>query len=625
MINNKISLLYKLLVAIYLIGGCAAVFVSFVYNFNRESVGFALLIGTLLSYVISRHTKISGTEFKLQQRYFKVTSFLFVLMFIFTLFVVAYSLKNYFLPIEFFIIVTIMALIIMIQILFFKLSKYVQYIILLEIFIFSITLSSSFNFIFPGPIGNDAYYHINFIESIIDQGNINSYIGNYVNYPIFHLFYAEFINITGLNEIKITQVFLAIYQIIFFCFLFLLTKKIFNDKIALISVLLFSITPYIVQPQFLFYPMAFTFTIFLLSLYLLNNISRNKVFLILFLISFVLLTFAHPLSPFFLLFIVLLFYGISKVGEYLTKSSSKIQYITGAGLLFMLVLMILWWMQPVGSGDLFSNFIISLEKAFLTVDTVNVEQVTLSQRYNSADVFLYDLGFVSIIFFAVLGSFYGIKKIINNKEFKFDERVIYLIITLIIIPIPYLMAIIYPGSLPDRWFVFISIFLSISASVGIITLFNFVNSNKLKLIPLVLIIFLIFFNITSPIVNQNTHIYSEDMSTRHALTSSEINAVSFITSNYNNISQLKGNSLFISFTGQNLTYRNYLDPTRPEIYTKGVLVVRDYDLKNGFTVPASGAGQIVRVKVPNQDFFNFLASSNEIYNNGPLEMYINSS
>lgn len=622
--KNRLSLIYILLFSVYILGGCTAIILSYVYHFNRESIGVVILICPLIALAFSRKSNINkyginNSINKFKPHVFKIFLILFVLLSVISLIIAVISQKNYYLPVEFFIFIALTACLILVQIMSFNnLTKIQIYLILLEIFTFSSLIAYAFLFLFPGPIGFDSSYHIAFINNILNSGNIN-YSGNYSNYPLFHLLFASLVLITGIINFKIIQLILAIIQIFFFIFIFILTNKFFNEKIALISVLILSIIPYTIVPHYSYYPTAFSLTIFLMALYLFYELFKGSKFVILFLLSFVTLIFSHPLAPLYFLVISLLIVSASKSIN-LTK-----KYISIGGIILMTILMLTWWMKSTPfQTDLFSTFIISLQNAFTSVDYSDVGRATLSQFYSFKDILLYDLGFVMLIGFSIFGSFYAINNFFKNDNIsKIDEKIIILIITLILIPIPYVMAILFPQSLPDRWFPFIGIFLSISASIGIYILFEKSLTSKIPYILLILIIFTtIFFNISSPIVNPNSHIYSEDLSSRNALTTSELNALQF--TNLYGINNTKANSILISLFTYTNSSANYIDPSRPETYSKGLLVIRSYDIKNGFTIPLFGAkGQLAEVIPPTNNFSSFLNNSDQIYNNGNLTMYYN--
>lgn len=612
--KSRLYLFYLIIFSVYLIGGFSAIIFSYVYNFNRESVGFVILFCPLIALFISRkEPTIPKINFK--PHIFKILSIMFIITTFIALLISLNSQKMYYLPLEFFIVISIIASVIVIQITSFsKLTKNQVYSILLEIFIFSTLISYTFLFLFAGPYGNDSSYHLAFIKNILTAGNIN-YWGNYSNYPIFHLLFASLIFITGITSFKIIQLILAITQILFFIFLFILCNKLFNEKVALLSVLLISIIPYIIVPHYSYYPTAFDLTIFLMALYLFLDLFKGSKVVILFLLSFVTLIFSHPLGPLFFIIISLLLITTSKSFKG-TKS-----YISITGICLMIVMMLAWWMKPtIFQDDLLSIFILSIKNALITVDYTNVGRATLSQFYSFKDIFLFDLGFVMLIGFSIFGSFYGVKKFLKMEVgSKIDERIIIFIITLILIPIPYVMAIVYPQSLPDRWFPFISIFLSISAGFGIYILFKKSLTSKIKHFFLIFIVITtVFFSVTSPIANPNSHIYSEQLSGRSALTYSELSATEFMSLN-GPINNTKCNSIFLASSNE-----KHINPLEYKTYSKGLLVIRDYDLNRGFTIPLFGAkGLLLEVITPNKKFLNFLNNSNQVYNNGNLKMYYN--
>ena len=45
--ENKLHIFYLILFALYLIGGCIAIILSQVYNFHREGIGVAILLGAI--------------------------------------------------------------------------------------------------------------------------------------------------------------------------------------------------------------------------------------------------------------------------------------------------------------------------------------------------------------------------------------------------------------------------------------------------------------------------------------------------------------------------------------------------------------------------------------------------
>lgn len=625
------DLLYYFLLIIYIIGGITAIVISFKFNFNREDIGFAMLIGALLVFFITKNKDKLSTNLK--PRLFKVLSLIFIILAVLSIFVSVYSQKNYYLPIEYFILIALTGSVVMIQILYPKnLSETQKYVILTQIFILSAIVSASFLFLFPGPIGDDSSFHVTFINYILNSGHTD-FIGGFANYqyssyPVYHLFYVLLIKITGINDIKIIQFILALIQILFLSFIYLLVDKFFKEKIALLSVLLISFFPYIVQSQFNFFPSSFSVIFFILGLYLTFN-SLTKEFALLYIISFIIINFSHPFTPMFFIVISLLILVIYKLLNdklKLNKFNLSINAI-----ILMVILMLIWWMKPTTNIDLFTRFIDTINEALGSVSPSNASHATTTTAYSFQNLFLYDLGLVLLIMLAIFGSMYSIKylkkhsnlkSLIMGTSLKVDQGIILLIITLLVIPIPYVLTIVYPNSLPERWFPFIGIFIGISGAVGLYTLKNSsLFSNKLKYVPILLMFFILFFSITTPMINPNAQIYSEKLANRAALTTSEIYSVDFVNSNYN-FKDIRGNSRYLDLIiNQDINENSYINPEDSSTYSGNLIVVRNYDFKKGFTIPFYN-GNSFKNFYPTKEFSEYLEKSNEIYNNGDLSMHI---
>lgn len=178
---------------------------------------------------------------------------------------------------------------------------------------------------------------------------------------------------------------------------------------------------------------------------------------------------------------------------------------------------------------------------------------------------------------------------------------------------------IYPQSLPARWFPYIEIFASLFAGFSIYIIFNNLSKSKYKYILILLTSVLIFFLVSNPVINPNSQLYVSEISTRSGLTSSEIDASNFINQ-YSDIKTIKGNSKFIAFVNINSTHENYIDPD--EGFMSGLNVIRDYDIEKGFTIPLFGAkGKLLDFIYPGEEFFELMDMSNKVYNNGNLTMY----
>lgn len=510
-----------------------------------------------------------------------------------------------------------MSTIIIIQILFSKqLSRLESYIILLEIFLLSIILSGSFLFLFPGPYGNDSSYHVEFIKSILLSGNLENYVGQYQNYPIFHLLFVSIILITNLG-LKTAQFVIGIIQILFSIFIFILTKRIFNTKASLISTLFISLSTYSLQPKYSYYPSSFATIFFILIIYFFFHASKTILSSLLQVSIFATMIFTHPLAPAITIMFFLLIFIIS---SFIESKEKKVSIWT---IIFMSVFTLSRWMKPIGfNRDLFSTIILSIRTAFETLDFTAVERVTLASHYNWFDVVLCDLGFTILLFLGIGGAFWVLnpfQPVLRNKE----KSVILSALTLFFIPVPYLLTLIYPQSLPNRWFPFIEIFASMFVGVSVLLTFQKISEYGMKFTVVMILFITVFFMTTTPKVNPNAQLYATELSYRSALKESEIKAADFINSLH--LQQIHANTKYIYFINRSfLDHHNWIRPDDPATYRSGVVIIRNYDLEKGFTIPFYGAkGKLLEIIYPDEYFYKSLNSSSKFYENGKVRIYYN--
>lgn len=504
-------------------------------------------------------------------------------------------------------------------------NKLERYLILLEIFLLSGIVSYALIFLFPGPYGNDASHHIGFIESIIATGNIESYPGQYQNYPVYHFLFTIISLITGIKNMKLIQFFIAIIQAIFLIFVYMLTRKLFNTKISLISTLIVSLSPHLIQSRYMHYPCSFTAIFFILILYLLFYPNSKTVTGSLLLVAFFTITvFSHPITPIIIIFALLATFIITK---YLKLE--KVQ-ILGTAILFMIVLTVSWWMKPLGAKkDLFSYLVLSIKNALEFTDYTAVTRATMAPLYNWSDIVLSDFGFIILVFLGIVGAFYSLKNTaLYTTLTSGKEKILTLsIVTLMFIPIPYMLTIIYPQSLPDRWFPFIEILASMYAGFAVVIIFQLkrISSFKLNYIAPLVVFILVFFMITSPVANPNNHIYAEELSSRAALTQSEIDAADFIKSQRISLGSIHGSSSFMALAFEKVFLDrsiNIIDPDNPNTYNTGYIIIRKYDFVKGFTVPLFGkGGYLMKIEPASYTFTSYINDVNKIYINNETSIY----
>jgi hypothetical protein len=619
------KLLFKVFLIIYFIGGLTATILSLTYNYNKEYVGMAFVIGSLISLVLFIKFNYLNLEkdFFHQSIFtssiFKLSIILYSILCMSLLYIFSVSLDQYYLPLEFFIIIFLISGIIVSQILLNnKLNNLYEKFILFEIIFLNIIVFYSFIFLFPSPYGNDAQYHVEFIKNSINAGYLIGE-GIYQNYPVFHFLFIFLSQICKIENFKFIQFILLFVQSIIMIFWFLLTKKVFNTKIGLISTLIFSFAPYVSQSKFFYFPSSFTALFFVIILFFIfynEKISLNYSLLLIILLMAV--VFSHPMIPIILSLALLVILLTSKFQ--LDKEKITLNII-----LLFLITTVGWWMKPsdITASDLFTYSIMSIKNAIEKSDYYSVGSATLAPLMNKWAIISSDLGFILLICLSIIGSLFVLGNVINSIKYKnYNRNALYLaILTLVFIPIPYVLTIVYPQSLPNRWFPYIEILASVFASCSIYIFFNLLIKNKFKYIPILATAGLIFLLISNPVINPNSQLYANELSTRSALTNSEIDASNFIYQ-YSNVTGIKGNSKFISVIIPKSGMKNYVNPEKQDTYSQGLLVLRNYDIEKGFTIPLFGAKNKLLEKIyPNAEFYKFVNRSNEVYNNGNLFIY----
>lgn len=624
-IDSNPRLLFKLFLIIYFIGGLTAIILSLIYNFNKEYVGIAFLIGSLTSSVV--YIKLNSLEIKKDlyqpsmriSSYFKLSIISYFILCVLLLYIFLISLDQYYLPLEFFIVIFLISGIIISQILLNNnFNNFSEKFILFEIIFLNIIVFYSFIFLFPSPYGNDAQYHVAFIKNSINVGYLSGE-GIYQNYPLFHFLFIFLSQICKIENFKFIQFILLFVQSIIMIFWFLLTKKVFNAKIGLISSLIFSFAPYVSQSKFFYFPSSFTALFFVIILFLIfynKKISLN--YSLLLIILLIAVVFSHPMIPIILSLALLVILLTSKF-------QSDTEKITLNVILLFLITTIGWWMKPsdITASDLFTYSIMSIKNAIEKSDYYSVGSATLAPIMNKWAIISSDLGFILLLCLSIIGSLFVLGNVINSTKYKnYNRNAVYLaILTLVFIPIPYVLTIVYPQSLPNRWFPYIEILASVFGACSIYIFFNLLNKNKFKYIPILATAGLIFLLISNPVINPNSQLYANELSTRSALTISEIDASSFIYQ-HSNSTIVKGNSKFISVIFSNSKMKNYIDPEKPETYNQGLIVLREYDIEKGFTIPLYGAKNKLLDKIyPNEEFYNSINKSNEVYDNGDVWIY----
>ncbi|NJE86003.1 hypothetical protein E3E23_09230 [Thermococcus sp. CX2] len=608
----------------YFFGGIGIVLISHIHNFNREHIGLALSMGALAAVGLSYSSRLNNVTVQKGniRNYFKITVTISMIFVIIALIIYQNYSKNYYLPGIYFLVISAIVTIITAQFLFVKEYSLEKNIIMLEIFILATTIIASFLFLFPQHYGNDASYHVSFIQHILMTGKIEGFPGHYQQYPGFHVLFV-FVTVISDLSFKLTRLVLGIVQVIFALFVYLIAKKIFNWKIATISMMIMVLSPYFIKAGYSYMPNYFSWVYFVSLFYLAlrneRNMSSNIALMTLIFTSLIII---HPLTP---IIIITSFLTIKLSVKIIRLGDINIPPIF---IFLMIILTLTWWMNSSGiQGNLFSFFILTIKTALGTFDYTTVERATLSPIYAYKDILLYDLGYTIFLFMGILGSLniivhstFNLKKVMTVK---YDQNALPMaVFTSIFILIPYILAVAYPQSLPSRWFIFTSVFLSIFGGFSIWSLgqlkFKHLNVN------IIIVPILVFLMITTPVANPNSHLYAKNLSSREALTLSEITLTKFLTYADIHLQNLHGSNRFMFQAFDKILINrqaNIINPENPRTYLIGYTIIRKYDLEMGFLIPMFSKEILAKIIMPTKKFYRGLAKMDKIYSSNESWIY----
>jgi len=449
---------------------------------------------------------------------FLIISFLFFVLFSYSMISVALRPELYSRPIEYFIAIAFMAAILGLQIFLFGLRKGpYTYFILFEIILLGINLHFIPQLLFPGVVGIDPWAHQSFTYNILELGHIPEGF-SYSNLPIMHLIVGSTSLITGLDYPYAAMLSISLIQIIVLVlFTFLIGRLIGNPKAGLLGALALMMVPDVLSTGFYIIPSGFSLVWILMLIYLLFR-EKGKESLIVMSICLVLmgiLILTHTITALAMSILLLCFW----IGFKVYNRAEKVKYrVPVSFYLFSLftVSMFSWWIYASGHisvfADLIKNGFRFEQWGHTIIETGYIGQIAYFEYL------LNMLGFLLFYAIAVIGSLYLISPAFRNKY----SFVIVFAGSLLLIIAALSLPLERTGFLTGRWFVFTQLILVIPFAYGLFCLSSFFR-NRLASTGLftILLLTISFLMITNSTTNFDSPIYAKNLTTRNALTASE--------------------------------------------------------------------------------------------------------
>lgn len=452
---------------------------------------------------------------------------------LFILLIIPYDF-NYFI---FIFIVGICCFVILGDIIFLNQSSYI---VLLKIYLLSILISSKLYFSYPSLIGIDPWFHVNFINSMIEQ-NIIPKIFSYEYFPLSHIYVAISALITGLFDLKNIYFILCVVErfSVFFVYLFVLSVS--NKKIGLISSLFFSMLDYTILWSYYLIPLSVEILYFTFLLFLLFKINKNN-YVQHYLISLIIITSiigTHHLSSVIISVSMFIIYSTNFLFKF-----SKERRIVGI-IKFFALGFIAYWIR-------LTEFLQFAYFQLISVDAISY--------YNSGKTMLSGYYIIWTYFPLLFLQFFIIMGVLYNLHLKAFKKTqidpMYLIssiITMIIFVLIYVANL--SSLLPARWIVFFYVISIPYFSYGLLFITSSIPTNKLKIFfLLVVVIFFVHINLTADKSNVD-NIFDWSERPIPALKNSELTAGETILNNFNVNNELFVDSYYHNFFQYNTNHK----------------------------------------------------------------------
>lgn len=406
-------------------------------------------------------------------------------------------------PIIYYGIITIIATIILFEILSFEISYGKTIIILTQIMIlvldilWGVTLKYDFFISRTDPLA-----HVWFIENLINQGYVTNTFGIYQPFPLWHIMVAVSYKIIDISIPVQKMMFLinGLNYAILILAIYLLSSKIFNDnKLALLSALFAAINSNIISAGMRSIPRSVVVFFVVILILMLGSDFKKKFLAII--LTFIVIAY-HTVSMPFIIFILLTIYLFKVIynAEY-----DKI-FIYRDYLLLAIIATLTYWM-------FYANNIFGMVVKDVFSATTGISIMTKSVIYAPLNEFFNYLQYFPLLFFVI----FGVLMILRSNTFsefgKIFSMVMLLLIT-IAIPGPGLLLNKLSSDFNlERFGEYSHVFIVMIGAIGFIGMYQIIGK-KLKIIAIILFIFVSFLSISNdfnasdnPLVNRVSYTF----------------------------------------------------------------------------------------------------------------------
>jgi len=510
--------------------GLAIFSAYYLFGSEQRDVGVTIFLASLV-YLLLRKRILSRSSAEIPST--KTANLLinitFWLLYIITVSILYLNL--YFRPTSYFILISLMAGIIGVEIMCYSEGRSILP-IFLKIIVLSINIQAGIWYNFPTFSGSDVYWHASICEMVANSGYVPPFeISNkYYFTPLSYTFVA-IIQILCQQSTKDSIFVFAVLVSILMVFVYLIGRDISGPREGLLAALVLSLTNSVIQYAFVNYtPSVLCFCYFLVILYLLFKIVACEQYniqntLLLIFLSTVSI-FTHQLSSFVILTALFSVYIMYLILEFRERKNTT-RFFTRYLSLLVIVLFFQWFYSLVTENCSFFEFVFRPFVRDFLGDTPYEGMEILRGAASTVtflDTILTSLPYTFPVFFAIG----GVLLWLNSKDFKK---------LLVITPIIILYAIIYSfpmlgmrNLLTDRWMPFLSVFLCLVIAAYILNIAN-ISMQRMVKVSIVLLIMtsFCFVMVITPGINKDNPIINKDATVRNQFTSAEVAGMDTLT------------------------------------------------------------------------------------------------
>lgn len=443
-------------------------------------------------------------------------------------------------PLAYFILISLLAGIIAIEILCFEKNngKIQVWPILLKIVLLSLSIRVGIFYEFPSLSGADAFFHARHIQYIADTGFVAPYeiAGKYCLYPVFHLPVAMIKVLTSLGLKEALFWSIGLNVIIGTVLIYFVGQKIAGHKVGLLAVLLANVAvDLIIEGVSNIFPGTLVTSFFMLMLYLIvrqeTGVRREVILFAL----IALIVFTHTLNTFVVMLSLIFVYLASRGGSLLLHYQRHVR-LPAYFLLISVLILFLSWGRSYGPGAIsfFDRMLNELSYVLSALEFGSETTVTIATYFGMWTNTLFHLGYLVVLFFAVGGMLWWLS---SRDDWKFSIAGATIVLYTWVYGVP---AVGMRSLITGRWIAIFFPFIAILAAEYMIRLIQLMKPNLSRIVIFGMATLITFLMITTSYVNKDNPIFARERMHRDQYMASEVSAVSTLNAAYSGIIRTDG-------------------------------------------------------------------------------------